>query len=87
MKKKNRIKVVRTACLSGAAKLERRQRGEKKCAPHECGRKLEYRAARSQRGASSVADFDLFFPLFLYIILTSTERGASAVENSGALHH
>ena len=28
-----------TACLSGAAKLARRQRGEKKCGPRECDRK------------------------------------------------
>ena len=39
-----------TACLSSAAKLARRQRGEKKCSPRESGRKLEHRAAWSQRG-------------------------------------
>ena len=41
---------IDTACLSGAAKLARRQRGEKKFGPRQRGRKLEHRAARSQRG-------------------------------------
>ena len=56
-----------TACHSGAAKLARRQRGEKKCDPREHGRKLEHRW--------------LFCSLFLFFFntkLTSTERGASA---------
>ena len=78
--------VFETACLSGAAKLARRQCGEKKCAPCERGRKLEDRAARSQPRASAVVDFDHFFP-FSYIILTSTDRGASVVENLGSPRH
>ena len=72
-----------TACLSDVAKLARRQRGEKKCSPRECGRILEHRAAQSQRGGSAVVGSTYFFLLF-YTILTSTERGASAVENLGS---
>ena len=55
-----------TACLSGAAKLARRQRGEKICSPRQRGRKLEHRAARSQRGEGAVVVFVHFFLLFLY---------------------
>ena len=68
--------VLFTACLSGAAKLARRQRGEKKYSPRERGRKLEHRAM-----------WWLILPTFFffsYTILTSTERGASAVENFGS---
>ena len=50
----------------------RNSRGEsaarKKCVPRERGRKLEHRAARSQRGGSAVVDFGHFFLLFLYNI-------------------
>ena len=67
----------KTACLSGAAKLARRQHGEIKCCPRERGRKLEHHAARYQRDASTVVIFDHFF-LFSYTIFASTERGASA---------
>ena len=67
-----------TACLNGAAKLARRQRGEKKCSPRERGRKLEHR----ERSAVVVFFFlKMFF--FFYTILTSTGRGASAVDNLG----
>ena len=55
-----------TACLSGAAKLARRQRGEKKCGPRERGRKLNHRAERFERGGSGVIAFAYFFLLFLY---------------------
>ena len=78
---------MKTACLSGAAKLAWRQRGEKKnalCA--NAVKKLGHRAARSQRGTSAVVDFAYFFP-FSYTILTSTEHGASAVENLGFPRH
>ena len=67
-------------CLSGAAKLARRQRGEKNCDPRERGRKLEHRAARSQHGSSAVVVFAHSFLLF-YTKITSTERDAFAVEN------
>ena len=57
------------ACLSSAVKLARRHRVEKECGPRECGKKLEHRAARSQRGGSAVVEFDHFSLLFLYTIL------------------
>ena len=70
-----------TACLSGAAKLARSQRGDKKCGPRECGRKLEHRVDRSQRDEGAVVDSAHFFLLFsFYRILTSSGRGASAVK-------
>ena len=72
--------MLNTACLSGALKLARRQRGEKKCGTRERGRKLEHRAARSQRNRSAVVVFAHFFFLF-YTKNTYTERGASAVNN------
>ena len=56
----------RTACLSGAAKLARRQRGQKNCGPRERGRKLDHRAARFERGGSAVVVFAHFFLLFKY---------------------
>ena len=74
-----------TACLSGAAKLGRRQRGEKKCSLRERGRKLEHCAARSQRGGRVVILLTFFF--FFYTIITSTKRGASAVEILGSPRH
>ena len=57
-----------TACLSGAAKLEWRQRGEKKkhSAVRERERKLEHRIARSLRDVSAVVAFDQIFLIFLY---------------------
>ena len=55
------------ACLSCAAKLTWRLRGEEKCCPHERGRKLEHRAALSQRdGSAVVVVVAHFFLLFLY---------------------
>ena len=42
-------------------------RGEKKrCSPRQRGRKLEHRAARSQKGEGAVVIFIHFFLLFLY---------------------
>ena len=67
-----------TVFLSGAAKLARRQRVEKKCSPRQRGRKLDHRAARARWLFLST------FLFFSYTILTSTERGASAVENLGS---
>ena len=52
---------LHNACLSGAAKLAQRERGEKKL--------------RSARWESS-GGFCPFFLFFFYTILTSTERGA-----------
>ena len=75
-----------TVCLSGAAKLARRQRGEKNCDPLDRGRKLEHRAARFQRCKSVVGVFAAFFFLF-YAIFTSTKRGASAAENLDSPRH
>ena len=57
-----------TACLSGAAKLARRQRGEEKCSQCERDRKLVHRNAGSQRGRSAVVVFAHFF-FFLYFIM------------------
>ena len=62
-----------------AAKLARRQRGEKNCDPRERGRTLEHFAARRVRWL-----FLLTFFSFLYNTFTSNERGASAVENLGS---
>ena len=67
-----------TACFSGAAKLARRQREEKKCSPRERGRKLEHRAASVARWL-----FLLTFFFVFYATPTSTERGASAVLKRG----
>ena len=55
-----------TACLSGTAKLARRQRGEKKWGPRKRGRKLDHHAARFKRGGSAVVVFAHFFLIFLY---------------------
>ena len=56
-------KVFVTACLSGAAKLARRKRGEKKCDPREKIRAPRSAVpARHERGGC----FCLFFLLFLY---------------------
>ena len=65
-----------TACLSGAAKLGQRQRGEKKCGPRKRGQKLEHRAAQLQRSRSAVV-FWLTFFFFFYTILIFTERGGN----------
>ena len=69
-----------TACLSGAAKLARRQRGDKKCDPRERGRKLEHCAARSQRSGCFCSLFSSFSIQYF------TGRGASAVEILGSRH-
>ena len=74
----SRPSLIFTACLSGAVKSARRQRGEKKCDMRQCGRKLEHdlrqhgrklehRAARSQRGKGAVVVFFHFF-FFSYTI-------------------
>ena len=60
-----------TACLSGAAKLTRRQSGEKKYCPRERGRKLEHRVARFQRCASAGVVYAHFFFLIQYLRLLS----------------
>ena len=62
-----------TACLSGAAKLAQRQRGEKNA----------IRASTVKHWSAALSGVSLLnFFLFLYTILT--ERGASAVENFGS---
>ena len=67
-------KPLMTACLSGAAKLARRQCGKKKCGPRARCRKFEHRAV--------VGFAQLFF--FFY---TSTECSASTVENLDSPRH
>ena len=74
----------RTACLSGAAKLARRQHGEKKNAIRASA--VEHWST-ALRGPSAVAVFAHFFFLFFYTKLTCTERGPGAVENLGSLRH
>ena len=74
--------IENAACLSGAGKLARRQRGEKNYGSREVGRKLEHLAARYQRGGSAAGArwrFLLFSFIFFWTILTFTERGGSAV--------
>ena len=72
-----------TACLSGAAKLARTQRGEKKCCPRERGRKLEHRAGPSAALARwLILSTFSFFSHNTYIY--STERGDSVVKNLGS---
>ena len=63
-----------SACASGAAKLARRQHGEKSAVLVSAVEKIEYHAA-------GLFLFTFFF--FSYTVLTSTEPGASAVENFG----
>ena len=68
------IPMARLQCIllpiCGATKLARRQRGEKNCGPRERGRKLEHRAARSQRGESAVVGLRWLF-LFTFSSLGS----------------
>ena len=67
------------ACLSGAAILAWRQRGQKKCGPRQRGRKFERRAARSQRDGSAVTFFAHLFLIFIYntyLALRATETGS-----------
>ena len=63
-----------TACLSGAAKLAQRQRGDTKYGPRERVGILEHRAAHSQHDRSAVVIFAHFL-FFFSTIITSTERG------------
>ena len=65
--------VLFTACLSGAAKLARRQRGEKKYSPRERGRNYKHGG--------------LFPSFFILLFLLICERGVSAVENLGPPRH
>ena len=61
-----------------------------KCGPRESGRKWEHCAVGVLRGSSAAGArwfVLLTFFFFFYSILTSTKRGASAVENLGCPRH
>ena len=68
------INVFQTACHNGAAKLARRQRGEKNCSPRKRVGKLEHRTARSQRDGKEVVVFAQFSLFLFYLLLLSALR-------------
>ena len=53
---------------TGAAKLARRQRSEKKCGPRERGRKLKHRATRRERGGCFAHLFLLFYTTLIRLL-------------------
>ena len=76
-----------TACLSGAAKLAR-----KNCGPRERGRKLEHCAAWSQRGESAVvcfcsnfSSFSVQYSLLLSAVLARWKIKALRATEAGSL--